>query len=98
MILRAFTRPVSLCMEQAPLANAGRSGPDVVQIGSALLPVFPHSAGISTDVWAGCRGGPRLESGVAMAEFTHLHLHTEYWLLDGACDVTKLVEWAGGVC
>jgi DNA polymerase-3 subunit alpha len=27
-----------------------------------------------------------------MAEFTHLHLHTEYSLLDGACDVTKLVE------
>jgi DNA polymerase-3 subunit alpha len=29
---------------------------------------------------------------VAMAEFTHLHLHTEYSLLDGACDVTKLVD------
>jgi len=27
-----------------------------------------------------------------MPEFTHLHLHTEYSLLDGACDVTKLVE------
>ena len=27
-----------------------------------------------------------------MTEFTHLHLHTEYSLLDGACDVTKLVE------
>ena len=27
-----------------------------------------------------------------MAEFTHLHLHTEYSLLDGACDVTKLVD------
>ncbi|HEV2323216.1 MAG TPA: DNA polymerase III subunit alpha [Terracidiphilus sp.] len=27
-----------------------------------------------------------------MAEFTHLHLHTEYSLLDGACDVTKLCE------
>jgi DNA polymerase-3 subunit alpha len=27
-----------------------------------------------------------------MAEFTHLHLHTEYSLLDGACDITKLVE------
>ena len=27
-----------------------------------------------------------------MAEFTHLHLHTEYSLLDGACDLTKLVE------
>jgi DNA polymerase-3 subunit alpha len=26
-----------------------------------------------------------------MAEFTHLHLHTEYSLLDGACDVKKLV-------
>ncbi|MDR3741280.1 MAG: DNA polymerase III subunit alpha [Terracidiphilus sp.] len=27
-----------------------------------------------------------------MAEFTHLHLHTEYSLLDGACDVKKLVN------
>jgi DNA polymerase-3 subunit alpha len=27
-----------------------------------------------------------------MAEFTHLHLHTEYSLLDGACDLKKLVE------
>ena len=27
-----------------------------------------------------------------MAEFTHLHLHTEYSLLDGACDLTKLVS------
>jgi DNA polymerase-3 subunit alpha len=26
-----------------------------------------------------------------MAEFTHLHLHTEYSLLDGACDVKKLM-------
>ncbi len=27
-----------------------------------------------------------------MAEFTHLHLHTEYSLLDGACDVYKLMD------
>ncbi|MGA3264008.1 MAG: DNA polymerase III subunit alpha [Terracidiphilus sp.] len=27
-----------------------------------------------------------------MAEFTHLHLHTEYSLLDGACDLTKLMD------
>jgi DNA polymerase III subunit alpha len=27
-----------------------------------------------------------------MAEFTHLHLHTEYSLLDGACDVHKLIS------
>jgi DNA polymerase-3 subunit alpha len=27
-----------------------------------------------------------------MSEFTHLHLHTEYSLLDGACDVKKLVS------
>jgi len=26
------------------------------------------------------------------AEFTHLHLHTDYSLLDGACDVDKLVK------
>ncbi len=29
---------------------------------------------------------------LVMTEFTHLHLHTEYSLLDGACDVTKLVD------
>src|SRR6202166_3793892 len=27
-----------------------------------------------------------------MAEFTHLHLHTEYSLLDGACDIKKLIN------
>jgi DNA polymerase-3 subunit alpha len=27
-----------------------------------------------------------------MTEFTHLHLHTEYSLLDGACDLHKLVN------
>jgi DNA polymerase-3 subunit alpha len=27
-----------------------------------------------------------------MGDFTHLHLHTEYSLLDGACDLTKLVD------
>ncbi|MFT4112002.1 DNA polymerase III subunit alpha [Silvibacterium sp.] len=27
-----------------------------------------------------------------MAEFTHLHIHTDYSLLDGACDVDKLVN------
>jgi DNA polymerase-3 subunit alpha len=27
-----------------------------------------------------------------MAEFTHLHLHTDYSLLDGACDVEKLAQ------
>jgi DNA polymerase-3 subunit alpha len=32
-----------------------------------------------------------------MAEFTHLHLHTEYSLLDGACDITKLVERVGAL-
>jgi DNA polymerase III alpha subunit len=34
-----------------------------------------------------------------MSEFTHLHLHTEYSLLDGACDLTKLVDrvdYSGG--
>ena len=32
-----------------------------------------------------------------MSEFTHLHLHTEYSLLDGACDVTKLCERVAGI-
>ena len=29
---------------------------------------------------------------LAMSEFTHLHLHTEYSLLDGARDVHKFVD------
>jgi len=33
----------------------------------------------------------------AMAEFTHLHLHTEYSLLDGACDLKKLMERVAAV-
>jgi DNA polymerase-3 subunit alpha len=32
-----------------------------------------------------------------MAEFTHLHLHTEYSLLDGACDVKKLIDRVAAV-
>ena len=27
-----------------------------------------------------------------MSQFVHLHLHTDYSLLDGACDVEKLCE------
>ena len=27
-----------------------------------------------------------------MSQFVHLHLHTDYSLLDGACDVDKLVK------
>src|SRR3954465_5371586 len=29
-----------------------------------------------------------------MSEFVHLHLHTDYSLLDGACDIEKLVKRA----
>ena len=29
-----------------------------------------------------------------MSQFVHLHLHTDYSLLDGACDVDKLVKRA----
>jgi DNA polymerase III subunit alpha len=32
-----------------------------------------------------------------MAEFTHLHLHTDYSLLDGACDVDKLVSHVASI-
>jgi DNA polymerase-3 subunit alpha len=31
------------------------------------------------------------------AEFTHLHLHTDYSLLDGACDVDKLAKHLGKI-
>ena len=33
-----------------------------------------------------------LKINLVMNEFTHLHLHTEYSLLDGACDVKKLTK------
>ncbi len=32
--------------------------------------------------------------GPAMSEFVHLHLHTEYSLLDGACRIEELLDQA----
>src|SRR5258706_1914232 len=32
-----------------------------------------------------------------MSEFVHLHLHTDYSLLDGACDVKKLIKRVAGI-
>src|SRR5436189_382503 len=41
---------------------------------------------------------PRLngsrEQGVTLADFVHLHLHTEYSLLDGACRIDELLDQA----
>ena len=34
----------------------------------------------------------RLKSHQPMSQFVHLHLHTDYSLLDGACDVEKLCQ------
>src|SRR5579863_10459186 len=31
---------------------------------------------------------------MASSNFVHLHLHTDYSLLDGACDITKLMDRA----
>jgi hypothetical protein len=53
---------------------------------------FPRLHGISTGPSAGCEEPLAARIGGVLGEFTHLHLHTEYSLLDGACDVTKLVE------
>jgi DNA polymerase III subunit alpha len=39
----------------------------------------------------------RIELKYGMAEFTHLHLHTDYSLLDGACDVDKLLKHVEGM-
>jgi DNA polymerase-3 subunit alpha len=32
-----------------------------------------------------------------MAEFVHLHLHTEYSLLDGACRIEELLDQAAAL-
>src|SRR5581483_6102768 len=32
------------------------------------------------------------KSTAHMSQFVHLHLHTDYSMLDGACDVEKLVD------
>ena len=34
---------------------------------------------------------------MAAPEFTHLHLHTDYSLLDGACDIDKLMKHVKGI-
>jgi DNA polymerase-3 subunit alpha len=28
------------------------------------------------------------------APFVHLHCHTDYWLLDGACEISQLMDLA----
>jgi len=33
-------------------------------------------------------------TGMARADFVHLHLHTEYSLLDGACRLDRLMDKA----
>ena len=38
-----------------------------------------------------------LRDFLAVSEFTHLHLHTDYSLLDGACDVDRLVKRIAGL-
>src|SRR5579884_255090 len=38
-----------------------------------------------------CDANP-IESKKPMSQFVHLHLHTDYSMLDGACDVDKLVK------
>ena len=40
---------------------------------------------------------PNRIEDTGMAEFTHLHLHTDYSLLDGACDVDKLLKHVQGM-
>src|SRR5208282_2622788 len=35
---------------------------------------------------------PKVKSFMSQNQFVHLHLHSDYSLLDGACDVEKLVD------
>ncbi len=47
----------------------------------------------------GVAAGVRVEDGGAVADFTHLHVHSEYSLLDGQSRIKKLIEAtkAGGM-
>ena len=38
------------------------------------------------------KNSKRTDSRVKMADFVHLHLHTQYSLLDGACRLQDLAE------
>src|SRR4029453_4592644 len=49
---------------------------------------------LGASVWETRRGGGVEEAGVVGDSFTHLHVHTEYSMLDGASRLNELVAAA----
>jgi len=83
-----FTQVLPLSTDADRIANKRRTFKQKYSC-SVRKQVFPQSVLISTGFWTGQGNGQATKIQVAMAEFTHLHLHTEYSLLDGACDLTS---------
>src|SRR6188474_2226158 len=45
--------------------------------------------------YAHARGRVRLDAGTSMTEFVHLHVHSQYSMLDGAVKLKNLVKHVG---
>jgi len=61
-----------------------------------FMPTVDQEFQVSTGFWTGRGSGLAAKIRVAMSEFTHLHLHTVYSLLDGACEGIDFIEIAEG--
>ena len=66
----------------------------VTILATGIEPQNEPSVAPSTQQRGSSPGGDTCVSSTATSEFVHLHNHSEYSMLDGACRIPDMVDWA----
>ena len=67
---------------------------DVTILAAGIEPQSEPAVAPSTQQRGSSPGGGTRVSSAATSEFVHLHNHSEYSMLDGACRIPDMVDWA----
>jgi len=67
---------------------------DVTILAAGIEPQSEPAVAPSTQQRGGSPGGGTRVSSANTSEFVHLHNHSEYSMLDGACRIPDMVDWA----
>ena len=67
---------------------------DVTILAAGIEPQSEPAVAPSTQQRGSSPGGGNRVSSAATSEFVHLHNHSEYSMLDGACRIPDMVDWA----
>ena len=67
---------------------------DVTLLAAGVEPQSESAVAPSTQQRGGSPGGGTRVSSTTASEFVHLHNHSEYSMLDGACRIPDMVDWA----